>query len=225
MARIKVNTIVSDIVGSIGGTTFSNTRAGLVMKNKINRRSVNSTSQQLCNNVMFTCQQAWLGLTTAQRSQWDYFANFYKVSQKGDKSRILNGHELFLKINFYRVTYGHSIFTDSQFIKYDSEPIICGLSLSGSDLHLVSSRTMVSSSEFIFCQVTPRMKISVFNPSNRYRTIVFSTTNSDTFDISTPYYNIFGYNPQAGDTLFLRYTVISLYNAMLNPIKTAKCLL
>jgi len=222
MARIKTSSIISDIRGSVGGTTFQLSRGGLVMKNKITRRSRNSLNQINNNYLLHRVQQSWRNLTDNQRSTWSAFSNFQRINQKNNKKHILSGYELFIKNNYYRVLYDFEIKTAPEFSKYYSSAFTGSLSLDAGALIFNSDRMMSTALDFIILSITGKLPVSVNNPSSRYRIIKFVTTDSDEWKITVPYSSIFGVPLVPGDTVFFKYTNASLLSTSLNPFKSSR---
>ena len=84
---------------------------------------------------------------------------------------------------------------------------------------------MVSADEFIILSLTVVFAPSVNNPGSRYKLINFVTNDTNGFDITAPYIDIFGRIPQADDTLFMKYTNASKLSGLPFPFKFEKKIL
>lgn len=220
MARIKTSAFFSDIAGSIGGTTFQGNQAGLIMKSKQIRPHKASISQNSVNNNMYRCQYEWQQLTTCQRQTWNSFANFIKKNQKHSNDRNLNGHQLFIQCNFYRLQYGHTILTSPQFVRNILNSFEGFLQKVGTDLKFTTDRILNATNEFIILQTTSKISNSLNNPGSRYRNIIFAVSDTDNWIINTEFENVFGFIPTSANRLFYRYTVADLRTGIIQQFQT-----
>lgn len=106
MARLKLSGLVSDISGSIGGTTFQRNAFGISMRTKPVRGQHSSASQIRTRQYMAQCLSAWNLLTTEQRATWDQGIVFFQTRAKHNKSSLLNGRSLYLQWNMTRLLSG-----------------------------------------------------------------------------------------------------------------------
>lgn len=82
MARVQTSGLITDIRGSVGGGTFQNSRAGLVLKQKchnVNRRTNELSSHRA---ILYQLQVEWASLTPDEQSAWQTHALFGKHLQK-----------------------------------------------------------------------------------------------------------------------------------------------
>jgi hypothetical protein len=74
MARFILGGIISDIKGSISGTTFSKHRNSHVARSKAKQPRANSYYRQLNLQVMAQVSSEWRNLSNAQRQDWNDYA-------------------------------------------------------------------------------------------------------------------------------------------------------
>ena len=225
MARVKLSAIITEMNGKIGGSVFQRTQSGTILKNKSNLSFTNSMAQNVSNNIMYRCQYQWQQLTACQRQLWNSFATYTKKNQKHSSNLIINGHQLFIQCNSYRFQYGYDTLTDPQIINSDIDLLTCEIGITPSHLVLSTDRYLISNYEFIILQATTKVSPSLNNVGSRYKTIVFETTDSDGFDLTQPYLNVFGFVPVVGNVIFIKYTVASKYNGLILPFKTLKTII
>jgi len=97
MARIKLGALVSDIAGSIGGTTFQRNSYGLSARNK---PYSNTSFTEICQNRranMEKVQKLWREMQPYQREVFERYSQFHPQFSKGNKGSLLNGYNLFVK--------------------------------------------------------------------------------------------------------------------------------
>lgn len=222
MARIKTSAFINDISGKIGGTVFQRCQSGLIMKNSPNLSFASSQLQNNINQYMYRCQYEWQHLTECQRQIWNSFASFTKKAQKHSGNIFINGHQLFIQCNFYRYQYGFTTLQEPQFIKGVLSEITGTIAIGLGILRFITDRTLNSTYEFIILQATTKVPITINNCGSRYRTIVFTTTDTHQHLITSEYQDVFGFLPVNGDTLFCKYTIADKRTGLIQPFKTKK---
>jgi hypothetical protein len=100
MALITLSGLLTDITGSIGGTTFQNTGAGLIARNKPMARKSASPSQSRARQFTGTFTQRWRDLTLVQKLAWDAFATAHTKVNRFGQSKNLSGFAWFESVNY-----------------------------------------------------------------------------------------------------------------------------
>ena len=102
MATFKLGAIITDIAGSIGGTTLKRNGAYKVIMNKSSgtpySRSYNNPSLQYLPFIF----KAWTRLADAEKNAWIDQAKNYTFPDKFGTLRTLSGRQLFVKLNAQR---------------------------------------------------------------------------------------------------------------------------
>jgi len=209
MARIKTSALISDIRGSIGGTTFQQSRGGLVMKNKPYGRHGNTVKRSIETNIMHALQHAWMSLSDTARNTWNIFADYKRVHQNNDSARFLNGQQIFIKYNFYRLLTGRSLQSDPLFAPVDLEQLTVTLSLSLGNLIMTGSRNFDATKEFMIIMITYPLPASINNAGSRYRFIDITYASASFLTISLAYIDVFGRVPTVGETVLYKYRLIN----------------
>lgn len=99
MAVIKLGSIVTDIVGSIGGTTFRRTSTGHAVYNKQGRQVKSAFAKASRKNELGNIFSSWYNLTESERNQWAYNASVYPLKDKFGNTKYLTGRQLYTKLN------------------------------------------------------------------------------------------------------------------------------
>ena len=99
MATFKLGAIITDIAGSIGGTTLKRNGAYKVIMNKSSgtpySRSYNNPSLQYLPFIF----KSWSRLSDEEKSAWIDQAKNYTFPDKFGTLRTLSGRQLFVKLN------------------------------------------------------------------------------------------------------------------------------
>lgn len=99
MAIFKLGAIITEVAGSIGGTTFRRGFSNLVASNK----SFGASKTKLLLNprlgAIRSVFSAWQFLTQTQRDMWIAAALNYQFPDKFGSQKYLTGYQLFVKLN------------------------------------------------------------------------------------------------------------------------------
>lgn len=99
MAVIKLGSIVTDIAGSIGGTTFRRTSTGHAVYNKQKRQVKSAFAKASRKNQLGNIFSSWYNLTEKVRNQWAYNASIYPLKDKFGNTKYLTARQLYTKLN------------------------------------------------------------------------------------------------------------------------------
>lgn len=91
MAIFKLGAIITDIVGSIGGTTFKRQGSSMVMMRKSNGASRGSTGKNIRIHNNFSIFRSWNALSEAYKTAWNANASATKVKDKFGKDVNISG--------------------------------------------------------------------------------------------------------------------------------------
>lgn len=100
MALVQLSGLLTSLNGSIGGTTFQNTAAGLIARNKPMGRKSATPKQSLARQFPNSWTQSWRDLTIAQKLAWAAFASLHPHTNRFGQSKILSGFAWYESINY-----------------------------------------------------------------------------------------------------------------------------
>ena len=209
MALITLSALLSDVKGKIGGGVFQNSQGGLMLRTKVSPINRRTSTQVTSRLKMFNLQNDWIRLTTAQRADWELFAQTYPRPQLKNPLCNINGHQYFLKYNDYRVRYGLAVLNDVSWTVPSFSSVIGNLMNDGSDLFLFTSRKLDFVNEFVVLFLSWQVSKGMNNPSNRRKMIIGSTLTGNLLTITDSYLNVFGELPAVGSEVFLKLAVFS----------------
>ncbi len=99
MASIQLSALVTDITGSIGGTTFSRNRSGLTAKAKLTGKRSTTAKQQIQLQNNNALRQQWELLTLSQKQVWNDYATINTKTNRYGRTKSLTGFNWFLSVN------------------------------------------------------------------------------------------------------------------------------
>lgn len=222
MARIVYSGLISSISGSVQGTTFQSGKGGTIIRKKPTQVKRGSISTDRIRNIQFNVTQRWTGLTETQRAEWNQYAKFNRVKQKNNARLFLSGQQVFIRTNNYRLLYGLSMLVVPTFNSCAISPISITIALNVGALEITVDRNMIATEEYIIISLTLPATQSINNPSGRYRSMIFTTTSTNVFDLSSAYIDVFGRLPIVGEFLFMKYTNANKKNGQIFPFVNEK---
>ena len=96
--------IVTQVSGSIGGTTYSHNTAGMYRRARSIPVNPNTAAQQAVRNSFTTLALAWSQtLTQTQRDAWDNYASLTPITGKLGDPLTLSGQQMYIRCNATRL--------------------------------------------------------------------------------------------------------------------------
>lgn len=99
MAIFTLGAMITDITGSMGGTTFSKNRAGNIIKNRASGKRVATTKQSLALQANNDIIAAWNVLTNVQKDVWNAYSLANTLTDRWGKVKTLTGFNWYQLIN------------------------------------------------------------------------------------------------------------------------------
>lgn len=216
MARIKYSGLIDEINGSIGGTTFQRNRYGYTIKRKPAGKKSGTPSQNQRRSLLYKVQQDWIGLSDANRSNWNTYASTFPTPTRLNPNVFLNGVNLFERYNLLRLLSLSSILANpsgaQQTLSFDGFVISEGEGTFGVNVDFTVSGGLWQSLVFLSRPVSPTSALK----KNILRFIVGDTFSSDDYQDFIPNYsNVFGFQPVAGDYLQYRWVMLNTSNGQI----------
>lgn len=119
MANVKLGGGVTDIRGSIGGTTFTRGPAGAVARQRVKAINPATLRQLQVRSRVSALSQYWAqDLDTAERANWNAYALATNFSNKVGDTIQISGLACFIRLNTLRMLMGLTI--------QDAAPLITG---------------------------------------------------------------------------------------------------
>lgn len=99
MANIKLGAIITDIAGSIGGTTFRRTPNGIIVYNKQGTQIKSAFSNNAVKNKLGAILGSWGTLEPGEQNFWNDKATLFEFPDKFGNLKFLTGRQLYSKLN------------------------------------------------------------------------------------------------------------------------------
>tara|TARA_R100001244_G_scaffold43454_1_gene39073 strand:+ start:199 stop:879 length:681 start_codon:yes stop_codon:yes gene_type:complete len=215
MAIVKTSGLVSDIRGKLGGVCFQKSSGGLMLRTMTKPKNKRTNSQELQRATMAQVQNEWRDITNGERDKYKSLATLAQVRQNNITKNIINGHQLFIKVNTLLLRYGEAVVTSTKLNQSLIVPIECTVALTLGVLEISTNRAIVYGNEILVFYMSGIIANSVNRNRNRSRMIVFQNVSSNKFDITAPYLAIFGVLPATDDQVFIKYFVVGKKTALL----------
>lgn len=194
MAQVKLSGLISDIKGSIGGTTFQRSGSGLTMRKKPLPLKAKTNAQTQVRILQSRLNFEWLELTDQQRDTWQSFADFtngYGLSNRQNQSAN-TGKMQFLSVNFWILLYGKNLLTVPTF-QQPLDPVIpCPPYYNYSDNLMNYDGTLDTSTQILVTRVSLPQSLATRTANTGFRTLVYSQVNGSQQNWATAYLNTYG---------------------------------
>lgn len=193
MARITYGTIVTNIKGSIGGTTFSTNRAGSIAKARVvgKRRLTHGQGVSLSSSMSVT--NAWNVLSYSEKTAFNDYALVNTFTDRFGIVKTLTGYQWFKQLasaSFYLV--GTYLTAPPAYLFPSALPSFSVLSQAG-QLVVTWSVPIDPSVTSIYVFATPPIRGMANNQSATYRLLdVRSLDITSSFDLASIWSSVFG---------------------------------
>lgn len=223
MARIIYTGLVSNINGSIAGTTFQRNAYGHTIKKKPNIVNPNRPKQAQIKAYMQQISGAWLTVGATVRAGWAAYALSFPVASRLNPSSFLSGHAMFIRANLIRVAAGGSPLLSAPVMVSDSIPApTIEVNRVGATLIYFNDFASSLMNMHVSCYLSGRVKETQLYDRTKTRFMgTFDPGVTDNINIAAPYTSQFGVLPATGDHVFLRTVYWSSVNGQVidsNPV-------
>lgn len=229
MASIQYGTTVTDVRGSIGGTTFSRNKNGAYSRKRTKNINSNTQKQQVQKSRFTGTASNWKALTTVQQQTFIDQSKNYPYKNRLGITSYYTGFQLQMTVNTQLSSIGVSAVTNMvppvslddiliQGAVYDSGATPSTFEI---DMYNDTKGNAVVPADFkLLIQGTSPLTLGVNSPKdNNYRTITTLNAGASIagFNIKTLYENSFGALPDINHNVFLRIRLISVLTGQRTP--------
>lgn len=109
MATFKLGAIVTEISGSIGGTTFKRNGSYKVIMNKSGGSPYSKSLLNPALSYLGSIFKSWAFLSEETKAAWDAQALLFTFPDKFGNLRNLSGRQLYIKLNTQRYAYDPAV--------------------------------------------------------------------------------------------------------------------
>jgi hypothetical protein len=195
MARIVYSGLVTEIKGSVGGTTFQSNRSGYIVRNKQYKGPVRSVGNVEAGRAFAIASRRWQSLTAAQRADYNTMAATYSYTDLWGNTKTLTGFQWFMAStnNQFRVDgIGLPLAPagDPTII-----PPVLGLSANSTSCTVNILDISSSNADLIFIYATPVVRSYTYVNRLTYRFLKFANFSSPgSIPCHVEWSNVYGVN-------------------------------
>jgi hypothetical protein len=225
MARIKYSALVTEIKGSIGGTTFQSNAYGYTIKNKPRQVKPKSQYQNRSKLYLAAAAQQWNYLGSSSRGEWDAWAAANPQYAKNNPSAVLSGFAVFVRVCqqiFLRSGDISDVTVSPSYTIYAVDTPTFTLTRDGGVLTLAYSWVLGETHNRANVFMSQPYKPTVNFAGTRTRFIKNIQTDSDSNDIASEYSSLFGSLPAVGDKIFVDNVQYDQSNGMVYARQSAE---
>ena len=195
MARVTYGSMITELAGSIGGTTFQKNSSGNIARAKP-KTIVNPSNKQSSRELMLGyLASVWSSLTLSQKQGWSDLAFNNTHYDPYGKVTQLNGFQQFQSNNINLSVISQNYIPDAPAYLLPTPPGSFTLHFSATQIYLEFDAPYDPSPYTFVLYVTPPLRQSNLNTRKSTFLLTGGTwTSSTVFDITAPYlayFNIF----------------------------------
>jgi hypothetical protein len=195
MARVQYGSFVTEMAGSIGGTSFQRNHSGNTARAKAQQKFFPSSLQSGTRNQFGRVSVNWSALTIEEQTGWNEFAALHPVTDRWGNVKGLSGFQYFVMVNRNLATLGVSGITLPG--DYVGPTIITEIVAVGDGDNLgfdtVIEYDLTGKSVLVFA--TPPVRTSKLTNRKNLRLIkIYTEPELQLFLITSEWENIYGVN-------------------------------
>ena len=195
MALIQLSGIVSNIKGSIGGTTFSAIRAGTIAKKRVVGKRLLNTNQAIAINFSLLSTVAWNQLSNANKILFNNYALANASTDRYGVTKQLTGFQWFKLLNQNSLYFSGSNLTAPPAYAVPLPSPSFTIDVSGATIIVNWSTSFDSSNYYLYCYTTAPLRGNARLQRGVYRlTDVRSLDVTSSFDITAQWNLVHGLN-------------------------------
>lgn len=211
-ALIKFSALVSDMRGKLNGSVMAKNKGGNYMRNKTTPVNPQSQFQQLTRARFGGVSSGWRSLSDIEVTKWNEAAKSFPYTDIFGDSRLLNGIQLFTKLNANLKIANSPQLVDAPSPRGVVSPTITSLSavIANTSLDIALNIPTTQEPTNIVIEATQPLPSGIRFFKNRFRFLnsYISTNTVPGTDWYDMYTNRFGL-PSAGSIIAIRVSAIN----------------
>lgn len=205
MARIKLSPIIASINGKLGNAVFQGGKSGIILREKVKPRNLNTTKQVASRNRLSTVKSSWQNLTSAQRDSWISFASFYQKKTKHNSTKVLTAYELFIQHNTIRIQGDFDILLLTTFFITSVDKTLQSLNLvSPTELRYNLDIVPEGEVDNAVVYISKPFRQSANIAKSEVRFILAQANEIGNLDITSAYLDLFKRLPESGEKVLIK---------------------
>jgi len=218
MAIITLSGLLSDIRGSMSGTTFQRSAAGLIMRTKPVPVGPGTFAQQRVKNRQAIINNAWLNLTQQQRDNWKSFSNYVNgqgFTNTGRKSANV-GKMSFINVNSKLLEYGKSILITPVFTTPPDPVTPCPPLFTESDNLMNYTGSIDITKEILVTKMSLHQSAATTTNNTGFRNLVYTQVSGDQQNWIMAYRDVYGVDYINGKKYWIELQVVNFITGQMS---------
>jgi|WetSurMetagenome_2_1015567.scaffolds.fasta_scaffold04315_2 hypothetical protein len=192
MARVVYSGIVTELKGSIGGTTFQRNASAAIARNKPYNFKNSSSYQQVIKGYMTQAATSWANASLSVKQAWNDFASANVKTNRWSGDKTVTGYQFFIACFINAKIAGQVPIVDNPIASWPSAPTSFNVLLSGGVLSIQFVEEFVSTDQYLFLFATPPVAASSLKQrKNLYLLSVLPAGVYSTLNITAYWCNAF----------------------------------
>ena len=219
MAIVQTSGIITHIKGSVAGSTFQRSAAGLTMRKKPIPVGRGTNAQFAQRNIIALLNYYWSNITDAQRQVWSSFAVYTNGVGKTNKQNASanTGKTQFFAVNSWLLQYGKDVLITPTIVTPEAQNVPCPPYFTKSDNLGKTTLPLNTASQILVVQVSLPHSASTNTANTGFRTLVYDMVDGNIQDWSAAYYNTFGVNLTIGKKYWVQLMVVNFITGAISP--------
>jgi hypothetical protein len=219
MAIVTTSALISNIKGSINGSTFQRNAAGLAVRSKPKPVGKGTNAQFNVRNINAQLNFYWTNLTDAQRNVWASFAVYCNGAAKTNNqvNSANTGKTQFFAVNFWLLQYGKPYLVGPTFTPALQALTICPPYFTESDSLQNYVGNLDTTQEILVTRVSLPQSLSTNTANTGFRTLVYSQVDGDTQSWFDAYKEVFGIFPVLNKKYWISLQVVNFVTGAISP--------
>jgi len=174
MARVVYSVPVSELIGSIGGTTYQSNNSGFIARSKPFNRKKRNTNQSEYKLNLYTLSQLYRDLSAADKNSWSAFALANPHINHWNMSKTCTGLNWFININSFNLLLSNPIVNTAPAYTLPTALPVMTATITATNIDLNSAAALGLATEQVYIFATPPLPSSIPTPRNAFRLIQIS---------------------------------------------------
>jgi hypothetical protein len=193
MAKIVYSAPISEIIGSIGGTTYQSNGSGFIVRSKPFNKRFRNSAQLDQMRVFAFLSQSYRNLSGANKLDWDAFAVANPHITEWDNLRIISGLQWYCVINKINYDNSQPLYSATQpYVNPTATPALT-VTITATDINLSAASPIGLASEVAEVWASGPLRSSVNSPRKSFRHITnFQADTALPVNIAVAWSSIFG---------------------------------
>lgn len=215
MARVQYGAFITELKGSIAGSTFQSSRHGFTVRNKPISPKLRSAAQNTLRDYWRIVSQHWRTLLQADRDSWAAVAPSWPAVDSYGYAITLTGFECYMRSNYklYIVSQKIEDVGSLPVVLYDPGIITCeALFGAGTILLDFSNGPVGADTALIVESAAPSSAGTSYRSSSMRGFVILDVGEVSPYDLAAAYVKRWGLFPPEGSRFSVNVSVVSKIN-------------